>query len=67
MKEGSILPEFHDSHLMDVTGWSYETLQETPADVVRQYEMYLIIKNVVVNGGKLPFGYVAEEGKPDGE
>ena len=67
MKEGSTPPEFHDSYLMDVTGWSYETLQETPADVVRRYEMYLIVKNAVVNHLKLPFGYVAEEGKPDGK
>ena len=60
-------PEFHDSYLMDVTGWSYETLQETPVDVVDQYEMYLSVKNAVVNHLKLPFVYEAEKVTTNGK
>ena len=67
MKGGSIPPEFHDSYLMEVTGWSYETLQETPVDVVRQYEMYLSVKNVVVNGGTLSFGDETEKVTTNGK
>ena len=42
------LPEaFSEVHLMASTGWSWDTLQKTPADVVRRMVTYLAVNRAI--------------------
>ena len=43
MIAGRIPGQFSEAHLMAVTGWSWHTLQETPADVVEKMSIYLAV------------------------
>ena len=52
---GRIPPQFSEVHLMASTGWSWETLQETPADVVRMMTLYLAVRHVRDSGGTLEY------------
>ena len=50
---GNIPEDFADVHIMASTGWSWQTLQETPADVVRRMAIYLAVKHARNMGGAL--------------
>ena len=41
--EDRIPREFAEAHLMAATGWSWQTLQDTPADVVHRMAIYLAV------------------------
>ena len=50
------LPEaFSEVHLMATTGWSWDTLQKTPADVVRRMATYLAVTSTVHERQSLSF------------
>ena len=40
---------------MRLTGWSYQTLMETPADVVHQMKLYLLVNDAIANKRELRF------------
>ena len=40
---GRIPREFAEAHVMAATGWSWQTLQDTPADVVHTMAIYLAV------------------------
>lgn len=48
---GRVPEEFADVHLMASTGWSYEELQRTPADVVERMSTYLSVRAAYETGG----------------
>jgi hypothetical protein len=48
-------PEFSEVHLMAATGWSWHTLQETPADVVRMMAVYSAVAQAMERGGSVDF------------
>ena len=50
---GQIPPLFAEAHLMAATGWSWHTLQETPADVVQTMAIYLAVEQTRDIGGTL--------------
>lgn len=48
---GRVPEEFADAHLMASTGWSYDELQRTPADVVERMSTYLSVRAAHETGG----------------
>jgi hypothetical protein len=52
---GRVPEQFAEPHIMALTGWSWETLQETPADVVELMAVYLAVRQVRDVGGTLDF------------
>ena len=50
---GLVPDEFAEAHMMAQTGWSWETLQETPADVVERMATYLAVREAREIGGTL--------------
>ena len=52
---GTVPQDFAEAHVMASTGWSWQTLQETPADVVRDMEIYLGVRRALESGGSLDF------------
>ena len=53
--EGRVPPRFADVAIMEATGWSWRTLQDTPADVVRRMTVYLLVRQVLAKGGALDY------------
>ena len=58
---GRIPEEFADVHLMASTGWSYDELLRTPADVVERMATYLSVRAAYETGGAMEV-----EGNGDG-
>ena len=58
---GRVPPEFSEVHLMAANGWSWHTLQNTPADVVRLMAVYSAVAQAVERGGSVDF--LAQEAK----
>ena len=52
---GRIPPQFAEAHVLAATGWSWQALQETPADLVRKMTTYLAVKQARDNQGTLEF------------
>ena len=52
---GQIPLGFVEVHVMVATGWSWQTLQETPADVVQRMLLYLAVKQARDNKASLEF------------
>ena len=50
---GRIPEEFADVHLMASTGWSYDELLRTPADVVERMATYLSVRAAYETGGAM--------------
>ena len=50
---GRIPEEFLDMHLMASTGWSYDELLRTPADVVERMATYLSVRAAYETGGAM--------------
>ena len=50
---GRVPEEFADVHLMAATGWSYDVLMRTPADVVERMSIYLSVRAARETGGTL--------------
>ena len=48
---GRVPDEFADVHLMASTGWSYDELMRTPADVVERMSTYLSVRTAYETGG----------------
>ena len=55
MADGRVPDEFEEARVMALTGWSWHTLQETPADAVESMMAYLSVRNVREHGGALDF------------
>ena len=56
------MPEaFEEAHLMWRTGWTWQQLQKTPADVVELMSVYLSVVDAMESGGS-----VGAEGDGDG-
>ena len=55
LARGSVPEQFAEPHIMALTGWSWETLQETPADVVELVAIYLAVKQAIDFGGIVDF------------
>ncbi|MDA1349164.1 MAG: hypothetical protein O3A47_09945 [Chloroflexi bacterium] len=55
LARGAVPADFVEAHVMAATGWSWQTLQETPADVVRDMEIYLGVSRAFESGGSLDF------------
>ena len=55
LARGEVPDEFVEAHIMALTGWSWETLMETPADVIERLAIYLAVKQVRAVGGTLDF------------
>ena len=62
LMSGQVPAAFVESHLMAATGWSWERLQKTPADVVRRMATYLVVSRSVEGGGALNFENERENG-----
>ena len=58
---GRIPEDFADVHLMASTGWSYDELLRTPADVVERMATYLSVRAAYETGGAMEV-----EGNGDG-
>ena len=52
---GRVPLRFAEVHMMAATGWSWQTLQETPADVVRRMAIYLAVKQTRDGRASLEF------------
>ena len=52
---GRVPGEFADVHLMALTGWSWDTLMKTPADVVERMAIYLAVKEARESGQTLDY------------
>ena len=52
---GVVPVDFTEAHMLAATGWSWQVLQDTPADVVRDLELYLEVSRAVETGGSLDF------------
>lgn len=52
---GRVPDEFEEARVMALTGWSWHTLQETPADAVEAMMAYLSVRGVREHGGALDF------------
>ena len=52
---GKVPPMFVDAWLMDATGWSWQVLQDTPADLVDRVVVYAAVKQARAAGGVLDF------------
>ncbi len=62
LTSGQVPTAFVETHLMAATGWSWQRLQETPADVVRRMATYLAVARAVEGGGALSFENEEEHG-----
>ena len=62
MAAGRVPDEFEEARVMALTGWSWHTLQETPADAVEAMMAYLSVRSVRENGGALDFPAPANAG-----
>ncbi len=62
LMSGQVPAAFVETHLMAATGWSWQRLQETPADVVRGMATYLAVARAVEGGGALNFESEEEHG-----
>ena len=62
LMSGQVPAEFVETHLMAATGWSWQRLKKTPADVVRRMATYLAVANAVEGGGALNFENEREHG-----
>ena len=52
---GAVPDEFAEVHIFAHTGWTWQELQETPADIVRKMAVYLAVKLARDSGGTLDF------------
>jgi hypothetical protein len=52
---GQVPPTFAEVHLMAATGWSWHTLQDTPADIVNKMSIYLAVTHAIATRGTLDF------------
>lgn len=52
---GHIPSEFAEAHIMAATGWTWQTLQETPADVVQKMAIYLAVQRTRATSASLDF------------
>lgn len=50
---GQLPDAFLESHVMAATGWDWNTLQETPADVVQRMAVYLAVRLARDTGAEL--------------
>jgi hypothetical protein len=50
---GRVPERFAEVHIMALTGWDWETLQETPADVVGLMALYMAVKDAIDNASSL--------------
>ena len=62
LMSGQVPAAFVETHLMAATGWSWQMLRETPADVVRGMATYLAVARAVEGGGALNFESEEEHG-----
>ncbi len=62
LMSGQVPAAFVETHLMAATGWSWQRLQETPADVVWRMATYLAVAQAVEGGGALSFESEEEQG-----
>ncbi|MCH8184787.1 MAG: hypothetical protein IH862_01655 [Chloroflexi bacterium] len=62
LMSGQVPAAFVEAHLMAATGWSWQRLQETPADIVRRMGTYLAVARAVEGGGALNFENEEEHG-----
>ncbi len=62
LMSGQVPAAFVETHLMAATGWSWQRLQKTPADVVRRMATYLAVARAVERGGALNFESEEEHG-----
>ncbi len=59
---GQVPADFVETQLLAATGWSWQRLQKTPADVVRRMATYLAVVRAVEGGGALNFENEGEHG-----
>ena len=52
---GRIPAMFAEAHIMAQTGWSWATLQETPADVVEKMAIYLAVRQASETGATIEY------------
>lgn len=50
---GRVPEQFAEVHIMALTGWDWETLQETPADVVELMALYIAVRDARDNASSL--------------
>ncbi len=62
MAAGRVPDEFEEARVMALTGWSWHTLQETPADAVEAMMAYLSVRSVREHGGALDFPAAVDGG-----
>ena len=62
LMSGHVPAAFVETHLMAETGWSWQRLQKTPADVARRMATYLAVARAVEGGGALNFENEGEHG-----
>ena len=62
LMSGQVPAAFVETHLMAATGWSWQRLQKTPADVARRMATYLAVARAVEGGGALNFENEEENG-----
>ena len=62
LMSGQVPAAFVETHLMAATGWSWQSLQRTPADVARRMATYLAVARAVEGGGALNFENEGENG-----
>ena len=55
MLTGQVPDGFFEVQLMAATGWSWHTLQSTPADIVLKMALFLAVSQVKEQGGALQF------------
>ena len=58
---GQLPHQFAEAHVMAATGWSWQTLQETPFDVVRNMMTYLAVAQAIESKSNLNFPGTEEE------
>ena len=61
LMEGRAPEAFEEAHMMWRTGWTWQELQDTPADVVELMSVYLSVVDAMESGGS-----VDAEGNDDG-
>jgi hypothetical protein len=52
---GQVPPEFAEAHVMAATGWTWQALQETPADLVQKMAIYLAVQHARATSASLDF------------
>ncbi len=55
MAAGRTPDEFEEPRIMALTGWSWQALQDTPADVVEAMTTYLVVREARERGGEVEF------------